>query len=53
MPRFDWQYLPYRNEYLVYDRKRGSARPDQAIAVCKSAYNAERIADALNKAEEA
>ena len=54
MKRYDYEYSPHHGVYYILDRTRGHGvyRPyDRAMAKTESAYDAERIVDALNAAE--
>lgn len=55
MKRYDYEYSESRAVYYIIDRKRGHGdkyRPySTAMAKTESAYDAERIVDALNAAE--
>lgn len=54
MKRYDFEYSPHQAVYYILDRTRGHGdyRPyDRAMAKTQSAYDAERIVDALNAAE--
>lgn len=54
MKRYDYEYSESRAVYYILDRKRGHGdyrQYDRAMAKTESAYDAERIVDALNAAE--
>ena len=49
MKRYYYEYSPHQAVYYILDRKRGHDK--QPMAKTSSAYDAERIVDALNAAE--
>ena len=54
MKRYDYEYSPHQAVYYILDRKLGTDKYEpyrKAMAKTESAYDAERIVDALNAAE--
>lgn len=51
MNRYDYEFHPKRGYHYVVDRKRGVFDPENAVARCNSAEDAQKIVDALNALE--